>query len=783
MRRIFLFLFFCSSYGLMAQTGKIQGTVITSDGVPAEYINVVIKGTTKGAITDGKGAFEINNVTVGEHTIVVSFVGLKTRELLISVEEGETVVMADIVLHENKQRLDEVVISGSRGYKVDEISSSLRLQIPLLETPQNIQVITGKIIGDQQSIDMLEGVSRNVSGVQMIEHWGNFARVNMRGFKIPAFRNGMNVEMPWGPLVEDMSLVERIEFVKGPAGFMVSSGEPGGLYNVVTKKPVQDQVNEVSLTTGSFNTLRGTVDVGGKLNDDGDFLYRLNVMSLTKGSHRAYEFNKRYTIAPSVSYALNNSTSLTAQYIYQYSQMSVVGAAYVFSPKGFADLPRNFTLGDPSIDPTNINEHNGFINLSHKINNDWKLTAQIGYLRYEQIGSSLWPISLDSAGNMIRGLTIWDALNESKMGQVYVNGDFQTGSVNHKFMAAIDLSQKDYYADWFQGGPLAAGDTFNIYNPVYGVPSNEMPVFDRTKSIRQRSFGSYSGTSGHRSSSIYIQDQLGFFEEKLRLTLAGRYTDYNGWTYGNVSDDQVFSPRVALSYSLAKKTSIYGLYDQSFVPQTGTSVEGDAFVPERANNLEGGIKRDWADGRWNSTLAVYQIRKENVLVGHPDKQNYPNHQIQLGEVQSQGIELDIQGEIVEGLKIVINYANTNVEITEDTNEAFIGNRIAGHARHMTNGWLHYEFSQPDLRGFGVSIGYQYQVDRSSWNWGADNDSVLPDYFRLDGALSWKSDDVSVGLNINNLLNDYLYSGSGYDSYYYWQTEPGTNFRLNIAYNF
>src|SRR5690606_32344316 len=242
------------------------------------------------------------------------------------------------------------------------LSHSLRLKGPLIEVPQNIQVITADVIGSQQAIDMLENVSRNVSGAQMIEHWGNFARVNMRGFKIPAFRNGMNVDLPWGPLVEDMSIVERIEFVKGPAGFMLSSGEPGGLYNVVTKKPTTRQHNEATLMAGSYNTLRSTVDIGGKLNKEGSVLYRLNLMGLTKGSHRDYEYNNRYTIAPSLSYQLTDQTTLTAEYIYQYSQMSLVGAAYVFSANGFADLPRDFTLAEPNIDPTDLSEHNVFLN-------------------------------------------------------------------------------------------------------------------------------------------------------------------------------------------------------------------------------------------------------------------------------------------------------------------------------------------------------------------------------------------------------------------------------------
>lgn len=720
--------------------------------------------------------------------MVASFVGLQTQEVEIKVVANQPLTVPVITLEESYEKLQEVIIYGTQdgNYTANSPSKTLRLKTPLVEIPQNIQVVSRQVIEDQQSIDMLETVSRNVSGVQMIEHWGNFARINMRGFKIPAFRNGMNVEMPWGPLTEDMSIVERIEFVKGPAGFMLSSGEPGGLYNVVTKKPVRGQQNEISLMTGSFNTLRSTLDVGGELQKDGNLLYRINLMGSTKGTHRDYEFNNRYTIAPSLRYQINDNTSVTAEYIYQYSKMSVVGAAYVFSPNGFGDLPRDFTVAEPNIDPTHIHEHNIFVNLNHKLTSNWEVTAQLGYLNYEQTGSSLWPRSIDADGNMTRGISVWDALNETKLGQLFVNGDISSGNIQHNILGGVDIGHKDYFADWFQGGPLAGNVPFNIYNPKHGVPSDSIPVFDRSKSIRKRAYGTYPAISGQRYSSIYVQDELSFFDNKARLSLAARYTHYNGWSYGSSTEDEVFTPRMGLSVSLTENTSIYGMYDQSFIPQSGTTVEGEAFIPVRAKNLEAGVKRSWANGRWASTLSVYHITKENVVVGHPDAdvlEKNPYAQIQLGEVVSKGFEVDVQGEIIKGLQLTLNYANTNVEITEDTNEALIGTLVAGHSRHMTNGWLHYEFSDHTFKGFGLSVGYQYQVDRSSWNWGADNDTILPDYFRLDGALSWSNEDFNIQLNVNNLLNDYLYSGSAYSDYFYWQTEPGTNFRANIAYKF
>lgn len=771
-------------HGIFAQTGTISGSVQTFDGKAASMVNIGLEGTTKGTITDANGRYVITGVQEGSYTLMASFVGLQTNTTRVIVSDGKNTEVPTIVMEEIQERLQEVIVEGKNGgnFIADIPSHSLRLKGPLIELPQNIQVITSDVIASQQAIDMLENVSRNVSGAQMIEHWGNFARLNMRGFKLPAFRNGMNVELPWGPLAEDMSIVDRIEFVKGPAGFMLSSGEPGGLYNVVTKKPSRNQHNEVTLTTGSYNTLRSTVDIGGKLNHKGNVLYRLNLMGLTKESHRDYEFNNRYTIAPAISYHLDDKTTLTAEYIYQYSQMSLVGAAYVFSPNGFADLPRDFTLAEPNIDPTDLSEHNVFLNLSHKINDRWDLTSQLAYIRYKQEGSSLWVNDVAPNGDIVRSLSSFDAIGLQKLGQVFLNGDVQTGQVHHAILVGLDMAHKDYYADWWQTGVLGRNIPFNIYNPTYGVPADSLPKFNRDQSIRKRAtMGAYPAIIGERYSSVYLQDELGLLNDKIRLTLAGRYTTFNSTSYGLTTDDNVFTPRVSLSVTVAKNTSIYGVYDQAFIPQTGNDKEGNIFVPERGNNLEVGLKRDWADGRWRSTIAVYKITKENVLVGDSAD---PNFQIQLGEVQSEGIEFDIQGEIIDGLKLILNYANTKAEVTDDVIENRIGTRIAGHAKHMTNGWVSYRFGDNSfLRGFGLALGYQYQVDRSSWAWNADNSAEMPDYFRLDGSVSWQMDNLSIGLNINNLLDDYLYSGSSYATYYYWQAEPGTNFRLNIGFKF
>ena len=255
---VFASLIMLSAATALAQPGSIQGTISTSDGAAAEYVNVSIKGTAKGATTDANGKFEIRKVSPGLHVLVASFVGFNPIEQSVEVESGKA-TSVDFVLNETSAQLSEVEIRGERdGYKIDAPSNSLRLQSTLLETPQNIQIVTKDILRDQQVISMSDGLIRNVSGAVRLEHWGDlYTNISSRGSQIQAFRNGFNVvNSYWGPLTEDMSFVDHIEFVKGPAGFMLANGDPSGLYNVVTKKPTGQTKGEVSFTLGSFDLIQ-----------------------------------------------------------------------------------------------------------------------------------------------------------------------------------------------------------------------------------------------------------------------------------------------------------------------------------------------------------------------------------------------------------------------------------------------------------------------------------------------------------------------------------------------
>ena len=759
-----------SMHTFAQQGNSISGNVTDQNGKALSNANIYLKNTNYGTSSAEEGSYSLTNITAGSYVLIVSDMGYKTYTSQPIEIQGA--VRLDVKLQEDVSALDDVIISGAgkSEYVERNPSASLRLQQDLNKIPQNIQVISADVIKDQQAISMMENITRNVSGAQMIEHWGNFARINMRGFRIPPFRNGQNVLSTWGPLAEDMALVERIEVVKGPSAFMLSSGEPGGLYNVVTKKPTGVSHGEVGLMTGSYNTLRATLDVEGKLSDDNKLQYRFVGAGTTQEAHRAYEDQNRYTFAPSVKYLIDDKTSVTAQYTYQYYKTRLIGSAYVFAPEEYASLDRDFTLNDPKLGPSIMKEHYGLVSFEHQLSDNWFVNAQLAYLNYQHEGSSLWldgNFGVQENGDLIRTVSIWDAKEEKKLGQVFVNGTAQTGAVSHKILGGLDFGNSSYIADWSTGINIDTEENpFNIYNPQ---PAAIAPVFDRSTPLTQRAVGYIT----YEYMAYYAQDELGFFDDDLRLTLAGRYTEMKTNNYGSTSTDKVFTPRVAASYSILDNLSAYAMFDQSFLPTQGADAEGNSFDPVTAEDIEGGIKYEFGDGKWNVAAGYFNITKDKILVPGPD----PNYSIQIdSDVTSRGFEFDLRGELFTGLGVVLNYANTNVEDAD-------GNKVVGFSKHITNGWFNYKFQERTLEGFGISLGYQYLVDRSTWAWGADGETDLPDYFRMDGALSWENNKFRVALNLNNLLNEYLYSGADYGSYIYWQSEPGRNFRLSLNYKF
>lgn len=399
-----------------------------------------------------------------------------------SQQQGET---------QETKKLKNVLVKGKKQkyQPVKKTSTSLRLPTELKKVPQNIQVISKAVFEDQNAFTMYDNVIRNVSGLNRVGHWQNFARINARGQRATALRNGANVAVSfWAPLTEDLAVVERIEFVKGPAGFMLANGETGGLYNVVTKKPTGQNRKSITVALGSFENYRAAFDLDGLASKDGKLQYRFNAVGNLNGSHRKNEFMNSYTIAPVLKYVFNENTSATLEYNEQHNEMAAIGSNYSFSKKGYGkngDTPMNFSTAEPNFKPSTVTERNVFFILNHKINKNWNVNAQVSYLNHQQEGQSLWAASLSDKHTMQRTITVWDAFGTAKNGQFFVDGMIDQDFLKHKILFGLDMSHKKYSADWNQRNNLGDAN-FNLSEPKYGtVKAADLPVWKREKSLEE----------------------------------------------------------------------------------------------------------------------------------------------------------------------------------------------------------------------------------------------------------------------------------------------------------
>lgn len=198
MKNILLPFFFLAAFSY-AQENTIQGIVIDQDNQPIPYATVMIQNTSNGTTTDENGAYSLSAGNKKSVSILISSIGYTTERKTVTLNLNGVTQIPDVVLTEKQEQLNEVIVEGHQDKFLErEPSQSLRLKTELAKLPQNIQVIGKNLLQDQQVTTIMDGLTRNVSGVTMLEHWGNFARINMRGFRLPAFRNGVNVQDSWG---------------------------------------------------------------------------------------------------------------------------------------------------------------------------------------------------------------------------------------------------------------------------------------------------------------------------------------------------------------------------------------------------------------------------------------------------------------------------------------------------------------------------------------------------------------------------------------------------------
>jgi iron complex outermembrane receptor protein len=719
----------------------------------------------------------------------------KAQQHNLQIEEAgttdATVVSPDTGKKKTKELSEVKIISRyNKKYLIKELSRSLRMNTPILNLPQNIQEIGNELLTDQAVMNLSDGITRNVSGVIRQEISNNLGPfLFMRGGLVSTLRNGVDLTPIYrGPVPEDASIIERIEFIKGPSLFMNSIGDPAGTFNVVTKQPTGHTQYAANIILGSFNFYRAAVDLDGKLDKQGKLQYRLNMMGMKSESFVKYDFNNRLVIAPVLKYQLNARNELIAEYTYQrfnYGLMSPI----IMSPNGFGTLPRDFTISEPGLDSYRPTDQSASLSYHYQISNNWSFTLKGGFMQNDNSGAYLWVTGVNKANPQILlrnpKYDLTRAIVYSE--QAYLNGKVTTGMLTHQLLAGADINQKRFMADsYIEYDKLADGSLkyypLDVNNPVYGtgIINYTDPNTVENGNTQQRI--SYT--------SFYALDEITLLEDKLRLTFGARYT--TAQTRNAISgvltrsSDNVFTPRMGLSYSITKDLSFYYLYDKTFTPQAGTTApsangSGSIAVDPKTGMLhEAGLKKDWMDGRWNTTLSLYTIKRAGVLAADPNNTTYYT---QIGESRSRGIDFDLKGRIVKGLNAVINYAYNDSEIINDVNPALIGTRTPLYVKHIQNTWLTYDLPFNMLEGFGLSLGYQYLAGRGG-RYSTAVTYPIPEYFKVDAGARWSDKRFTVNMIVNNVLNRNLIGTPWLrNGLYYWIPQAPANVRLTVGYSF
>jgi iron complex outermembrane receptor protein len=813
----FLTILFALQSAVYAQnTGKIIGTIKTSDGKPAGYVSVGLKNAGKTAVTDEDGAFSIKNVKPGNYIIKISAVGISSQEKSVNVVAGQTAEIS-FSISQSASQLDEVAINGYKTPNQKPVNLG-KIAIAPRDLPQAVQIIGSQVIQDQQ-VNRLADVLKNVNGVSLGANRGSVGEnFFARGYSLGSnnvFKNGARTTIGGMP---EASTLESVEVLKGSAALLYGGVSGGAVVNMVTKKPKFEYGGEVSMRVGSYDLYKPTLDLYGPISKK--LAFRVIGTYEKAGSFRDHVDSKRIYVNPSLLYKISDNTELLVQGDYLKSDYTpdfgIGTVANKLSPLG-----RNVYINtDWAYNKTNTSTAQ--VNLNHRFNDNWKLNAIASLQSYKRNYFSSERPFADAKGIWYRSLTRSNIKEFTYNEQINLNGSFKTGSIAHTFLAGVDADQSNTTTGAFSnpntktvnlsGTDTKYYDQVNILDPsTFNQPTNfntpETTLLTNTKAPIYR-MGGFVQDMVALTEQFKVLAGIRWTYQKTPTTTVNTIADgSSAKTTGDAKVDKAFSPKVGLIYQPLKTTSLYVSYANNFTSNAGIDVATNAPMrPSIIKQFEAGVKNDFLEGRLSANVTWYKILNNRFAqTAELNLQGAPNGDTNLkeftGKTASDGLEIDITGTIVEGLNFIAGYSynymrytstsDTRVYVDPKTKKETIisgiveGERIVGTTKNTANGSLFYTFGSGDLKGLKLGASAFYTGDRNGGrNTTKANTSTgiipLKGFTTLDfsAGYSWKKLSLLGKIsNITNVLNYYVHEN------YSVNPIPPRQFVTTLAYKF
>lgn len=640
----------------------------------------------------------------------------------------------------------EIISTGEAAeeeYFVPDADIGGKIDSPLRDVPQSIQVIPQQVIEDQQAIALEEVLENSASVTFLGDAEGASFNVGIRGFErasvfIDGFLNSNT------SLTPEVANSERVEVLKGPASIFFGRAEPGGLINLVTKKPLSEPYYNLQFQGGNGDFISPSIDLSGPLTEDGRLLYRLNTLYRQEASVQDYETNfNRFFIAPTLAWKIGDRTDLTVNLEYIKDDNPVEIGTVAFGD-GIADIPLERVLNNPEASQEKDSVNIGYT-FEHSFSENWQLRNQFRFISdNNRTNAYPSPVSLDeSTGILESNLRAYEIEGNNYALYTNIRGKFNTGSVKHNLLFGVDLSRQESEQVSRSDLDLEFPTSINIFDPVYSaIPEpdvEDLPIETN-----------YETTLNQLG--IYLQDQIDLLDN-LIVAAGVRYDtsdqdsiDTGPFASETSQTESAVTPNVGIVYQPIEPISLYTSYSRSFLPAEDLDTEGEFLEPETGEGFDVGIKAELMENRLSGTLAFFDITKQNVATTDP---NDPNALVATGEQRSRGVDFDLGGEILPGWNILASYAYINAEVTEDNDATLVGNKLVGIPEHSFSLWTTYEIQSGSLKGLGFGGGFNFVGARQG---GLPNSFEVDSYFLTNTAIFYRRNNWQASLNIDNLFD-------------------------------
>ncbi len=672
---------------------------------------------------------------------------LGSRTLMAAAAVSAAAVIPPSLAAEDPAAIEEEIVV--RGYR-DDSPDIGRNSLSPKELPRSVQIISDELIEavDPHAIEDVLTLASNTAFLG--DNDGRENSFVMRGFQgTPILRDGFRVETFGGISDPELFNVERIEVLKGPDSILYGESNPGGLVNMVAKRPLETSHATLILRSSSFGSVEPRVDVGG-----GGERARLRLLGLYRNDDgwRDYDArSKRAFVAPSVTLGLGEATELTLM------------AAFTDDDRQ-ADFGTAIDLdGKLTVDPKRVNNHPDDtierhqrtygLDLDHDLSSAWRIGARFRVFDSGYDYSPLFlPFGLDLATMVyFRVPAQQEQHNDEIAGQFNVNGDFELGGKRNRLFAGVDYreTETENRTRFNPGAP----SFLNWLDPDY----SELPPAEADIPVAS---GFYANEDIERL-GLYFQNHLSV-TEALTLSLGLRYDDFDRSPKTGSStssqDGSETSAQAGLVYRISEAVSAFANYSESFEPNFDLDRYSQVLPPETGEGFELGLKTDLFDSL-SLNLAAFEITKRDVATADPaalPTDPNPFGSTASGEQRSRGLEVDVSGRITPNWQVFGAYGYTDSEITK-SNNSDEGLPVVGAPDHTASLWATYAMPDGALRGLTLSLGVQYVGERLVMG-DANSDGDTSDKVMLDGhvvvnaAAAYERGHWRLALNLANVTD-------------------------------